>query len=88
LAGKSEFVPELLVYENYAYLSDDDRQRHGIVAEAPDDTFAYKGAPPEELWRVEGPNGAMLSAEFKSALNAFQMGGNRMVKIEIIVFEN
>ncbi len=44
--------------------------------------------PPGELWRVEGMNGTMLSADFKSALNAFQMGGKRMAKIEIIVFDN
>ncbi len=81
-------MPELLVYENYAYLSDGDRQRHGIVGEAPDEMFAYKSMPPEELWRVEGQNGTMLSADFKSALDAFQMGGKRMVKIEIIVFDN
>ncbi len=81
-------MPELLVYENYAYLSDGDCQRHGIVGEAPDETFAYKSMPPEELWRVEGKNGTMLSADFKSALDAFQMGGKHMVKIEIIVFDN
>ena len=44
--------------------------------------------PPEELWRVKGKNGTMLSADFKSALDAFQMGGKHMVKIEIIVFDN
>lgn len=81
-------MPELLVYENYAYLSDGDRQRHGIVGERPAERFAYKSMPPEELWRVKGNNGTMLSADFKSALDAFQMGGKYMVKIEIIVFNN
>ena len=81
-------MPELLFYENYAYLSDGDRQHHGFVGETPDETFAYKGMPPEELWRVEGKNGTVLSADFKSALDALQMGGKCMVKIEIIVFDN
>ena len=81
-------VPELLVYENYAHLSDADRQRHGIVGERPAERFTYKSMPPEELWRVKGKNGTMLSADFKSALDAFQMGGKHMVKIEIIVFDN
>jgi len=81
-------VPELSVYKNYAYLSGGGRQRHGIVGETPGETFAYKGMPPEELWRVEGKNGTMLSADFKSALDAFQMGSKRMVKVEIIVFDN
>ena len=81
-------MPELLVYENYAYLSDADRQRHGIVDERPVERFAYKSMPPEELWRVNAKNGTMLSADFMSALDAFQMGGKHMVEIEIIVFNN
>ena len=81
-------MPELLVCENYAYLCDGDRQRHGIVGETPDEAFTYKGMPPEELWRVKGKNGTMLSADFKSALDAFQMGGKNMVNIETIVFHN
>lgn len=81
-------MPELLVYENYAYLSDADRQRHGIVDERPVERFAYKSMPPEELWRVKAKNGTMLSADFMSALDAFQMGGKHMVKIKIIVFDH
>ncbi len=77
-----------MVYENYAYLSDEDRRRHGVVDEIAGEKFVYRGLPPQELWRVEGPNGSMLSAEFKAALNAFQMGGSRMVRIEIIVFDS
>lgn len=81
-------MAELLVFEEYAYLNDEDRQRHGVVDETPGDKFEYQGMPPEALWRVEGPNGTMLSAEFQAALSAFQMGGNRMVKIEIIEFDS
>jgi len=83
-------MPEskLLVYENYAYLNEHDRERHGIVNGEPQESFIYKNLPPEELWRVEGGNGTMVTADFKSALNAFQMGGHRMVKIEVIYFEN
>ncbi len=81
-------MAELLVYGKYAYLSDEDRDRHGVVDGTPGETFVYEGLPPQALWRVEGPNGAMLSAEFKAALNAFRMGGDRMVMIEIIVFDS
>ena len=81
-------MAELLVFEEYAYLSDEDRRRHGVVGETPGEAFVYKGMPPPALWRVEGPNGTILSAEFKAALDAFQMGGNRMVRIEIIVFDS
>lgn len=81
-------MAELLVYENYAYLSDEDRQRHGINEDTPGEKFVYEGLPPQELWRVEGSNGTMLSATFKDALKAFQMGGNHLVKVEIIVFED
>lgn len=81
-------MAELLVYENFAYLNDEDRQRHGFVQDAVAEKFVYKGLHPQELWRVEGTNGTMLSAKFQDALKAFQMGGERMVKIEIIVFED
>ncbi|MDA1089409.1 MAG: hypothetical protein O3A85_03735 [Proteobacteria bacterium] len=37
---------ELLVYENYAYLSDEDRQRPGIFEGAPGKKFVYEGFPP------------------------------------------
>ena len=79
---------KLLIYENYAYLSEHDRERHGIVNGEPQDLFTYKNLPPEELWRVEGDSGTLVTADFQSALKAFQMGGNQMVKIEVVFFEN
>ena len=33
-------------------------------------------------------NGSMLMEKFQTALDAFQMGGERMVKIEVIFFED
>ncbi len=81
-------MSKLLVYENYAYLNDEDRRRHGIVKGEPAETFEYKFAPPADLWRVEGCNGSMLTKKFQAALDAFQMGGDRMVKIEVIFFED
>jgi len=79
---------KLLVYENYAYLNEHDRERHGIVKGEPQDLFTYNNLPPEELWRVEGENGSTVTENFQTALNAFQKGGNRMVKIEVVFFEN
>lgn len=81
-------MSKLLVYENYAYLNDEDRRRHGIVNGEPAETFEYKYTPPADLWRVEGCNGSMLTEKFQAALEAFQMGGDRMVKIEVIFFED
>ncbi|MEE9317398.1 MAG: hypothetical protein V3U48_03800 [Rhodospirillales bacterium] len=81
-------MADLLVYENYAYLNDDDRQRPGFVNGMPPQLFTYSNLPPEELWRVEGQNGSMLTADFQAALDAFQMGGSQMAKIEVIVFED
>ncbi|MCH7832421.1 MAG: hypothetical protein IIC55_06065 [Proteobacteria bacterium] len=81
-------MSKLLVYENYAYLNDEDRRWHGIVNGKPTETFEYKFAPPAELWRVEGSNGSMLTEKFQAALDAFQMGGDRMFKIEVIFFED
>ena len=83
-----ETVTKLLVYENYAYLNNDDRDRHGIVEGDPEDSFSFSDLPPEELWRVQGQNGTMLTDDFHSALNAFQMGGNRMAKIEVVYFSD
>jgi len=83
-----ETVTKLLVYENYAYLNDDDRDRHGIVEGDPEDLFSFSSMPPEELWRVQGQNGSMLTDDFHSALKAFQMGGNRMAKVEVVYFKD
>lgn len=81
-------VTKLLVYENYAYLNGEDRDRHGVVDGAPDEQFSFSNLPPAELWRVNGQNGTMLTDDFQSALQAFQMGGNRMAKIEVVFFED
>ena len=81
-------VTKLLVYENYAYLNDGDRNRHGIVEGDPEELFSFSNLPPEELWRVQGQNGSMLTDDFHSALKAFQMGGNRMAKVEVVYFED
>lgn len=81
-------VTKLLVYENFAYLNDEDRDRHGVVEGDPDDQFPFSDPPPGELWRVQGQNGTMLTDDFQSALKAFQMGGNRMAKIEVVNFED
>ena len=75
-------MSKLLVYKKYAYLNDEDRRRHGIVNGKLAETFEYKFTPPAELWRVVESNGSMLTEKFQTALDAFQMGGDRMVKIE------
>ena len=80
-------MSKLLVYKKYAYLNDEDR-RQGIVNGKPAETFEYKFTPPAELWRVLRSNGFMLTEKFQTALDAFQMGGERMVKIEVIFFED
>lgn len=81
-------MPKLLVYERFAYVNDDGRRRHGMFNGEPADSFAYSNAPPEELWREEGRNGSMLTAEFQAAIDAFQMGGIRMAKIDVVIFED
>ncbi len=81
-------MSKLLVYEKYAYLTEEDRRRHGTVNGDPAETFEYKFTPPADLWRVEGSNGSMLTEKFQAALDAFQMGGDRMAKIEVIFFED
>ena len=59
-----------------------------IVNGKPAETFEYKFTPPAELWRVVGSNGSLLTEKFQIALDAFQMGGERMVKIGVIFFED
>ena len=81
-------MSKLLVYKKYAYLNAEDRRRHGIVNGKPAERFEYKFTPPAELWRVVGSNRSMLTEKFKITLDAFQMGGERMVKIEVIFFED
>ena len=81
-------MSKLLVYKKNAYLNDEGRQRYGIVNGKPAERFEYKFTHPAELWRVVESNGSMLTEKFQTALNAFQMGGERMVKIEVIFFED
>jgi len=78
----------IIIFENFAYLSEEDRQRHGFVDDGDSEKFFYQGLPPQEISRIEGTNGTMLSVVFKDSLKAFQMGGHRMVKIEVIVFDD
>lgn len=78
-------MPTLLVYGDVAYLDEEQLFRLTNVSAGEAEVFRYAGERPEALWRIEGAGGSMLTGDFKAAVDAFKMGGNNMVKIEIVL---
>ena len=77
-------MPELLIHGDFAYTNEVDLYRHTRVGADKAARFSFEGATPDSLWRIDGPDGSVITVDFDEGLRIFNKNAYRMARIRVI----